>query len=251
MRFVGVLGDKEAPQERLSRTVVIIDDRHLIVDALSALLEASGRFEVTSCATEEADAAAIASIAPDLVLVGVGEAQEHGLRLVEALHQFAPEIPTVIIADAQDPALIHCVLDQGVAALVLTAASADDLALTLDQVLRGQTALPAGWQNILASSDADPVACLSERQQEVLRLLAEGCTYDEIAARLVITVNTVKFHVRSIYLRLGVGNRMAAAKLLAAYEPHHVHLALSDDTHQNGWAALPTGVSHPARTGGA
>ncbi len=116
-------------------------------------------------------------------------------------------------------------LDQGVAGLVLTASTGDDLSLVLDQVLRGQTALPAGWQAVLADSDGDPVTALSDRQLEVLRLLAEGCTYDEIASRLVITVNTVKFHVRSIYLRLGVGNRMAARKLLEAHEPRHIRAA--------------------------
>ncbi|MDE3129978.1 MAG: helix-turn-helix transcriptional regulator [Acidobacteriota bacterium] len=81
--------------------------------------------------------------------------------------------------------------------------------------------MPAGWQGTLARSDHDPVANLSERQQQVLCLLAEGCSYEEISSRLIITINTVKFHVRSIYLRLGVRNRMAAAKLLAARPAGH------------------------------
>ena len=50
---------------------------------------------------------------------------------------------------------------------------------------------------------------------EVLLLLADGCSYEEIGARLFISLNTVKFHVRSIFLRLGVRNRMAAARVLA------------------------------------
>jgi DNA-binding NarL/FixJ family response regulator len=50
---------------------------------------------------------------------------------------------------------------------------------------------------------------------QVLTLLADGCSYEEIGARLFISLNTVKFHVRSIFLRLGVRNRMAAARLLA------------------------------------
>jgi DNA-binding NarL/FixJ family response regulator len=204
------------------RSVVVVDERRLIVDALVALLGASGRFTVTALASYDAEPAAIAAIRPELVLFGVGEVQECPLRMVAALHKLAPQIQTVIVADEQDPELIHCVLEHGVAALVLTASTGDDLTLVLDQVLRGQTALPAGWQAVLANADGDPVAALSERQLEVLRLLAEGCTYEEIASRLVITMNTVKFHVRSIYVRLGVGNRMAARKLLEAHEPRHV-----------------------------
>jgi DNA-binding NarL/FixJ family response regulator len=58
---------------------------------------------------------------------------------------------------------------------------------------------------------------LSERQLEVLTLVAEGCSYDEIGARLFISANTVKFHLRSIYMRLGVRNRMAAARKLTEH----------------------------------
>jgi two-component system, NarL family, nitrate/nitrite response regulator NarL len=223
-RWLGAGGD--ATRQR-PKSVVVVDQRRLIVDALVALLGASGRFLVTALTPTGDDASAIAAIGPDVVLFGVGEVQEYPLRMVESLHHLAPEIQAVIVADTQDPELIHCVLDQGVAGLVLTASTGDDLSVVLDQVLRGQTALPAGWQAVLASADCDPVAALSDRQLEVLRLLAEGCTYDQIASQLVITVNTVKFHVRSIYLRLGVGNRMAARKLLEAYEPRHIHAAAS------------------------
>jgi DNA-binding NarL/FixJ family response regulator len=220
-------GDGRAEARQLQRSVVVVDQRRLIVDALVSLLSATGRFNVTALMSNGGDASAIAAIGPDVVLFGVGEVQEYPLQMVESLNRLAPEIQAVIVADAQDPELIHCVLDHGVAGLVLTASTGDDLSLVLDQVLRGQTALPAGWQSVLASAEGDPVAALSQRQLEVLRLLAEGCTYDEIASRLVITVNTVKFHVRSTYLRLGVGNRMAARKLLEAHEPRHIRAVAS------------------------
>jgi DNA-binding NarL/FixJ family response regulator len=58
------------------------------------------------------------------------------------------------------------------------------------------------------------LAGLSERQREVLELLALGASNGDIAARLYISVNTVKFHVREIYARLGVRNRVEAARLL-------------------------------------
>ena len=55
---------------------------------------------------------------------------------------------------------------------------------------------------------------LSKRQLEVLELLAQGCSYEQIGVRLFISLNTVKFHVQSIFSRLGVRNRMAAARIL-------------------------------------
>jgi DNA-binding NarL/FixJ family response regulator len=204
-----------APRERQS-TVVLVDERQLIVEALAALLGATGAFTTTTCAPDDGAAAAIALIDPDLILVGAGQRYDHALGLVEPLHQLMPDVRTVIVAEAQDPALIRYVLDQKVAALVLTSVTGDDLAFMLVQVMRGNVVLPAGWQSVLAESARNPIASLSARQLEVLRLLADGCSYDEISSRLIISVNTVKFHVRSIYLHLGVSSRMAAARVLEA-----------------------------------
>lgn len=203
--------------------VIVIDERRLIVDALAMLIATSGRFEVIPRLAHEVDATAISVIGPDVAVLGVSATHDRPLRMLEALHLLAPEIKTVIVADAQDPELIRCVLDNSVGALLLTGATAADLAVTLDQVLRGQTALPAGWQAVLSNPQEDPVSALSQRQLEVLRLLADGRTYEEIAVELVITTNTVKFHVRSIYMRLGVSNRIGARKLLEAHEPRHTH----------------------------
>ncbi len=199
------------------RNLVVIDQRQLIADALAAVLVASGRFTVTTCSIDQAWGPAITAAAADLVLIFVGESHGPALELVTQLASSAPELRIVMIADSQDPELIRCVLDQGVAALVLTAVTAEELMDTLDHVLRGNTALPAGWRGTLAQSDDDPISNLSARQLEVLKLLADGCSYEEIGERLIITPNTVKFHVRTIYLRLGVRNRMAAANLLNAH----------------------------------
>jgi DNA-binding NarL/FixJ family response regulator len=202
------------PRRGRRRRVAVVGTRQLIAEALGALLAASGIFAVTIFAPDLVDPAAIIAIGPDLVLIGAGDIQEHSLTLIDSLRHLAPGIHTVILADSIRADLVRFVLDQRTDALVLTSMAAQDLTATLSQVLRGQTALPAGWQNALTISPCDPIAGLSKRQLEVLRLLGAGCTYEEISERLVITVNTVKFHVRSIYLRLGVRNRLAASKLL-------------------------------------
>jgi two-component system, NarL family, nitrate/nitrite response regulator NarP len=107
------------------------------------------------------------------------------------------------------------VLDQGIEGLMLSNAAGRDIVACLDQVAHGQAVLPPGWQGALSAGRNDPLDALSARQMQVLVLLADGCSYEEIGARLFISLNTVKFHVRSIFLRLGVRNRMAAARMLA------------------------------------
>lgn len=193
------------------RTIVVVDERRLILEALTVLLGSSNRFAVWPAVT---DPAAIVSVAPDLVLVAAGAASAQPLWLIESLHQLAPGIRTVVITESLNPELISHVLRLDIDGIVLTDSTADDLTLVLEQVLRGHAVLPVGWRAMLADSRNDPLAALSKRQQEVLHLLRDGCTYEEISSRLIITRNTVKFHVRSIYLQLGVHNRMAAARLI-------------------------------------
>ncbi len=69
---------------------------------------------------------------------------------------------------------------------------------------------PAPPQNRAPATPPPLVETLSEREIEVLRLLAEGLTYQEAAERLIVSLNTVRFHVKSIYGKLGVDNRTAA-----------------------------------------
>ena len=214
-----------APRRAQLPSVVVVEARQLIAEALATLLGSSGNFSIRMFAPDLVDAAAIIATGPDLVLIGTGDIQEDSLRLLDSLRRLAPGIRTAILADSLRPELVRYVLDQRTDALVLTDMAAEDLTATLSQVLHGQTVLPAGWQAALTTSSSDPVASLSKRQLEVLRLLGAGYTYEEISDRLVITVNTVKFHVRCIYLRLGVRNRLAAAKALdGSLPPSPVHL---------------------------
>ena len=80
-------------------------------------------------------------------------------------------------------------------------------------------------------------------------LLADGCSYEEIGTRLFISLNTVKFHVRSIFVRLGVRNRMAAARLLVR---HRGLAAPTCDTRRSSGVRDLTllGANHPQRQGG-
>jgi DNA-binding NarL/FixJ family response regulator len=195
--------------------VAIADDRRLIAEALAALIAGREGFVVTGAVAGAGAVRAIAEQRPDLVMVGVGADSRHAMQLVRDLRRHVPGVGIVIVADALEPPLVSFVLDQGIGGLLLTDAAGREVAACLDHVAHGRAVLPPGWQGALYADRNDPLDALSERQMQVLTLLADGCSYEEIGARLFISLNTVKFHVRSIFLRLGVRNRMAAARLLA------------------------------------
>jgi DNA-binding NarL/FixJ family response regulator len=195
--------------------VAVADRRRLIAEALAALIADREGFTVTGAVAGDTAGAMIADQHPDMVVVGAGADSRAAMELVRELRRRAPGVEIVIVADALEPALVGFVLDQGIGGLLLTDAAGREVVACLDHVAHGEAVLPPGWQSALVADRNDPLDALSDRQLQVLTLLADGCSYEEIGARLFISLNTVKFHVRSIFLRLGVRNRMAAARMLA------------------------------------
>lgn len=197
--------------------VAVGDERRMIAEALGALVATMPGFAVTAVVAGEAGVCRIAAQPPDLVLAGVEPGSRVGFGLVQALRVKVPEAEVVIVTDALQPDVVKLVLEEGLDGLLLTDMSASDLATSLDEIAHGHAVMPVGWQRMLVDDKDDPLDSLSERQLEVLQLLADGCSYEEIGSRLFITLNTVKFHVRSIFERLGVCNRTAAARILAQW----------------------------------
>ncbi len=213
----GAAGDKSVAAEATGTAirVAVADRRLLIADALAALLDARDEFTVTGVIDDGTAAGAIAGQEPDVVLVGIATDRKPGMELVCALRAELPSVKIVLVAEVLEPELVSYVLDHALGGLLLTDSPPIDIATCLDQVAHGRAVLPPGWQKALAAGRNNPVDLLSSRQLQVLKLLADGYSYEEIGARLFISLNTVKFHVRSIFLRLGVRNRMAAARLLS------------------------------------
>jgi DNA-binding NarL/FixJ family response regulator len=193
--------------------VAVVDARLLIAEALAGMVADSPAFEVVSVVSD-LQAETVTAAQPDVVLVGVDARSADALALVDAVREMAPGVQIVLIADAMNRAIVTAVLDRSLAGLLLTAHSSEDLNSSLSLISQGRSVMPTGWQAVLASVRSGPLDALSDRQLEVLGLLAEGCSYEEIGTRLFISVNTVKFHTRSIFERLGVRNRMAAVRVL-------------------------------------
>ena len=100
--------------------------------------------------------------------------------------------------------------------VVLKSYSPEDVCAAIGQVVAGQVVMPAGWRRT-ASRDPEWLEALSPRHRDVLELLAEGLRNDEIASQLGLSPNTVKFHVRELYVRIGVRNRVEASQLHASF----------------------------------
>ncbi len=134
-----------------------------------------------------------------------------GPPAVAALRRAYPRLKILLLCEALSGAIMDCALGQRVEGVALKSDTPEEVIQALGHVLGGRAVMPAGWHE--ASLEREAFAgVLSAREREVLDLAASGLGNREIAERLVISVNTVKFHLRGVYRSLGVSNRLQASQ---------------------------------------
>ncbi len=198
----------------------------LTADALAWVLDRSGNTVVgaypDASGLELALSAQSAEArAPRAVIVD-GDSPEDGLAAAERIRSSHPELKIILLCELLSSAVVRCAMRTRTEGVVLKSDGIDELALAVRNVLEGRSVMPAGWHARSLDAEMDArLATLSEREREVLELAASGLSNKEIAERLVISLNTVKFHLRTIYTRLGVRNRVQAAQALGQGPPTH------------------------------
>lgn len=134
---------------------------------------------------------------------------EAGPEAVAEIKRAHPELKILLLCEVATPAVVRCAIDEQAEGVVLTSDTVEEMTFALRHVLEGRAVMPVGWQAASLQPDA-PLAALSAREREVLEFLTAGMSNKEIAAQLTISSNTVKFHLRTIYSKLGVRNRVQA-----------------------------------------
>jgi DNA-binding NarL/FixJ family response regulator len=198
--------------------VVIAHRRQVYAEGLGRLLEHAGLVITGAACDHDALVELLAQTSPDLlVLDGCFEPGAGHLARLAPLRAVAPKTRVLVLAESLDDRLRAGVRDGEVDGIVLASCMGSELAAAIAQVAAGHAVIPAGCLGPRPrdAAEQDPLSGLSRRQREVLELLALGLDNDEIAARLYISRNTVKFHLRAIYACLGARNRVAAARMLA------------------------------------
>jgi DNA-binding NarL/FixJ family response regulator len=186
-------------------------------EALTWMLTQSGTRVIGTYPSPRALRSDLSASAAEVQVVLIdADDRAYGIAVLPDLRRSHPRLKILLLCEALTPSIARCALEQHVEGVVLKSDSVDDVILAFHHVLGGRAVMPAGWQAVPLEFACEPLDTLSMREREVLELAAGGMRNREIAERLTISTNTVKFHLRTIYTRLGVCNRVQAMHALAS-----------------------------------
>ena len=193
--------------------VVLVDDHPVVRAGLRALLE--GRPDEVVVVGEAVDAASAASTVlatgPDVVLMDLNlGAGPGGIDAIRGLTAASTPPRVLVLTTYQTEADVLAALDAGASGYLLKDAPPDELFRAVRATARGETVLSPAVAAMMVRRASSPGPVMTEREVEVLGLLAEGLGNKEMARRLLVSEATVKSHLTHVYAKLGVDSRAGA-----------------------------------------
>lgn len=212
--------------------ILIVDDHILFREGLAAIIRSEADIEIVGMAGSVQEAVALTrTSAPEIVLMDFSLPDGTGADATRAILREQPECKVVFLTMSEDDDDLFNAIRSGAKGYLLKNMQPHKLVASLRAVKKGESALSRSMTMRLMEelsrtkkTEYPPDATLTHREMDVLRAVAAGLSNQEIASSLVISENTVKYHVHSMLGKLGLSDR----KELAAYAREHGFISPKD-----------------------
>jgi DNA-binding NarL/FixJ family response regulator len=192
--------------------IVLADDHALVLEGLRALLNAAPDLRVIATATDgERLLEAIRRFQPDVVAMDLQMPYMDGLTCLRHIRTENLPVRVLVISAFGDAQSMRAALEGGADGFTLKTDSPEMTLAAIRQVAAGHMVFPDAVRRWLMRKPSDDPTTLTEREEAVLALVAEGKSNAQIGAVLGLSENTIKFHIRNLFSKLGVTNRTEAA----------------------------------------
>jgi len=202
--------------------VLVTDDHAIIRDGICALLSLTGDIEAVGVAANGKEALEmVRELTPDVVLMDIAMPIMGGVEAIRRIRKEFPRVKVLALTQYDDKAYVFPVIEAGASGFISKTAASSELTAGIRSVHRGDSFLSPSvarflvedYQQIASMKGSqDPYEQLTNREREVLKLVAEGHTTQEIAAMLVLSPKTVERHKTNLMSKLDIHNRTELVK---------------------------------------
>jgi DNA-binding NarL/FixJ family response regulator len=205
--------------------VAIVEDDAGVRQSLEWLVKSSTEFSLgPSCGSAEEAWRLVPKSAPEIVLMDINLPNHSGIECTARLKELLPSVQVVMITVYDETEKVFNALRAGASGYILKRSSPERILQAMREVHAGGVPMSSEIARKVLSAFREPATTttaaqnLSRREQEVLELLAHGCSNKEIADRLSISIETVAWHLRHIYAKLHVRSRTQAALRFLSFQ---------------------------------
>ena len=202
--------------------VLVVDDHTVVRDGICALLALAGDIEVVGEAANGSEALKmVKELTPDVVIMDIAMPIMGGLEATRRISKEFPKTKVLVLTQHDDKEYVFPVIESGASGFISKAGASSDLTQGIRAVYRGDSFLSPSVAKLLVEdyqsttgerTKKDPYYQLTERERDILKLLAEGYSTQDIADMLVITPKTVEGHKTNLMAKLGIHNRIELVK---------------------------------------
>ncbi|MBE2894475.1 response regulator [Spirabiliibacterium falconis] len=200
---------------------LIIDDHPLMRRGMTQLLELEPEFDVVGEASNGLEGIRLAnSLSPDVIILDLNMKGLSGLETLQQLRKDGIDARIVILTVSDAKADIYALVDAGADGYLLKDSEPEQLLKQIQQIAQGEVTYSDEVQALLQQRQhsPEPLLSLTDREGDVLELVAKGMSNKQIAEILFISEETVKVHIRNLLRKLNVNSRVAATVLYLQYK---------------------------------
>jgi DNA-binding NarL/FixJ family response regulator len=196
----------------MKASVFIVDDHYMVIEGIRSLLQSEPAIEWTGHATNaDSCLAFLRQGQPDVILMDINLPDKSGIDLCKEVKQSYPSVLIIGLSTFNQQSFIQKMMDNGASGYVLKNATQAELLEAIETVMKGKTYLSDEASQSLRKEETGSVI-LTRREKEVLELIADGMTNNEIAKKLFISVSTVDTHRKNLLAKFETKNIAALVK---------------------------------------
>jgi NarL family two-component system response regulator LiaR len=197
--------------------IVLVDDHMVVRSGLSTVLAVYDDLKLVGEAGDGEEAIRLCErLQPDVVLMDLLMPKMDGVTAIKAIKERWPQIQVIALTSFKEKEYVEGALKAGASGYLLKNVSAEELVSAVRRAAAGQPSLSPEAAQVLiqkVNEPPPPGQDMTDREKEILALMVEGLSNNEIAERLIVSQSTVKFHVSNVLSKLGVNGRTEAVAL--------------------------------------